>query len=156
VGDPIWRSKRFSSKTRGEMILNDPARLLRDAGLRATPQRLAIVREVLGRNHPSAAELFEAVRREFPTMGLGTVYATLNTMSQRGLVNPLQVGDAVRFDANVSPHANLVCVKCGSISDFAECDDVLSQLRERTAAGVGFAFSAERLDLYGTCAACSA
>ena len=134
----------------------DPARVLRDAGLRATPQRLAIVREVLGRNHPTAGEVFDAVRREFPTMGLGTVYATLNTMNDRGLLSVLPVADAVRFDANIGPHANLICSHCGNIVDFDECDDVLEQLRERTSAGAGFAFSAERLDLYGTCASCAA
>jgi Fur family peroxide stress response transcriptional regulator len=136
------------------MIVQDPAHILRASGLRATPQRLAIVREVLGRNHPTAAEVYEAVRGEFPTMGLGTVYATLNTMTRRGLLNPLQVAEAVRFDSNVSPHANLICESCGTIMDFDDCGDVLEQLRERTAAGVGFAFAAERLDLYGTCASC--
>jgi Fur family peroxide stress response transcriptional regulator len=133
----------------------DPARILREAGLRATPQRLAILREVLGRNHPTAGEIFEAVRHEFPTMGLGTVYATLNIMSDRGLLSVLPVADAVRFDANVQPHANLICNHCGSIVDFDDCDDVLAQLRERTSTGAGFAFSAERLDLYGTCAQCA-
>ena len=138
------------------LVGNDPARVLREAGLRATPQRLAIVRQVLRRNHPTAGEIFEAVRREFPTMGLGTVYATLNTMSERGLLSVLHVADALRFDANVQPHANLICNQCGSIVDFDECDDVLQQLRERTSAGAGFAFAAERLDLYGLCAQCAA
>jgi Fur family peroxide stress response transcriptional regulator len=134
----------------------DPARVLRDAGLRATPQRLAIVREVLQRNHPTASEVFEAVRAEHPTMGLGTVYATLNTMHEHGLVNVLPVADAVRFDANVLPHANLICTRCGAIVDLDECKDVIEQLRERTARMAGFAFTAERLDLYGTCAGCAA
>jgi Fur family transcriptional regulator, peroxide stress response regulator len=134
----------------------DPARVLRNAGLRATPQRLAIVREVLEQNHPTAAEIFDAVRAQYPTMGLATVYATLNTMSEHGLLSVLPVSDALRFDANVTPHANLICNRCGSIVDFDECEDVLEQLRARTSAGAGFAFAAERLDLYGTCAACAA
>jgi Fur family peroxide stress response transcriptional regulator len=132
----------------------DPARVLRDAGLRATPQRVAIVREVLRRNHPTASEIFEGVRAQYPTMGLGTVYATLNTMSEHGLLNVLPVADAVRFDANVAPHANLICTRCGTIVDFDDCEDVLEQLRQRTRGGAGFAFAAEHLDLYGTCADC--
>jgi Fur family peroxide stress response transcriptional regulator len=134
----------------------DPRRVLREAGLRATPQRLAIVREVLELNHPTAGEVFEAVRALHPTMGLGTVYATLNTMNEHGLLNVLPVADAVRFDANVLPHANLICTQCGTIVDFDECDDVLEELRDRTSNGAGFAFAAERLDLYGTCASCRA
>src|SRR5712692_11967196 len=139
------------------VVLNaasDPARLLREAGLRVTPQRLAVAQAVLMRQHPTAAEIFEAVHTQFPTMGLATVYATLNTMSRRGLLAPLAFADAVRYDANVTPHANLICIVCGSITDFDGCQDVLAQLRDRTATRAGFSFAAERLDMRGTCAAC--
>jgi Fur family peroxide stress response transcriptional regulator len=132
----------------------DPARLLREAGLRVTPQRLAVAQAVLMRQHPTAAEIYDAVHRQFPTMGLATVYATLNTMSRRGLLAPVAFADAVRYDANVTPHANLICVVCGSITDFDGCEDVLADLRERTASSTGFSFAAERLDLHGTCAVC--
>ncbi len=134
----------------------EPARMLRQAGLRVTPQRLAIAYEVLTQRHPTAAEVYDAVRVQFPTMGLATVYATLNTMSRSGLLTPVPLADAVRFDANVSPHANLICVTCGDIIDFDGCADVLAELRQRTAQTAGFAFESERLDLYGTCAACRA
>ena len=139
-----------------DQVSTDAARLLREAGLRVTPQRLAIARSVLMREHPTAAEVFEAVRGQFPTMGLATVYATLNTMSSRGLLWPVPFADAVRFDANVAPHANLICVSCGSITDFEGCNDMLMQLRQRTVEETGFSFAAERLDLHGTCAACNA
>jgi Fe2+ or Zn2+ uptake regulation protein len=133
----------------------DPARLLRQAGLRVTPQRLAVAQAVLAGKHPTAAEIFAVVHQQFPTMGLATVYATLNTMSSRGLLAPVAFADAVRYDANVAPHANLICIVCGSITDFDGCEDVLEQLRDRTATSAGFSFVAERLDLRGTCAACS-
>jgi Fur family peroxide stress response transcriptional regulator len=132
----------------------EPAQLLRQAGLRVTPQRLAIAHEVLTQRHPTAAEVYEAVRIQFPTMGLATVYATLNTMGRSGLLMPVPLADAVRFDANVSPHANLICVECGDIIDFEGCADILAELRQRPAATAGFAFESERLDLYGTCATC--
>lgn len=135
-------------------VSSEPARVLRQAGLRVTPQRLAVAREVMNRQHPTAAEVFDAVHAQFPTMGLATVYATLNTMSRCGLVRPLPFADAVRFDANVSPHANLICTQCGQITDFEGCIDLLAMLRERTQQGAGFALDAERLDLYGKCANC--
>src|SRR3981081_2311101 len=102
----------FSSTAPGE-VSTDAARLLREAGLRVTPQRLAIARSVLKREHPTAAEVFEAVRGEFPTMGLATVYATPKPMGSRGLLWPVPFADAVRFDANIAPHANLICISCG-------------------------------------------
>src|ERR1700737_3574179 len=141
---------------RSGTVSTDAARLLREAGLRVTPQRLAIARSVLMREHPTAAEVFEAVRGQFPTMGLATVYATLNTVRSRGLLWPLPFADAVRFDANVTPHANLISMRCGSITDFEGCNEVLAQLRQRTVEKTGFSFAAERLDLHGACAACSA
>ena len=132
------------------------ATLLQGAGLRLTPQRMEIAREVLGHNHPTAAEVYDAVRRRFPTMGLGTVYATLNVMVERGLLRPLAFEDAVRYDANLTPHANLVCTNCGRIIDFTGCDDILRLLRERTAAMAGFLLEEQRVDLYGRCVHCKA
>jgi Fur family peroxide stress response transcriptional regulator len=130
--------------------------LLQGAGLRLTPQRLAIAQEVLVQDHPTAAEVFEAVRDRFPTMGLATVYATLNVMVERGLLRPLAFESAVRFDANVTPHANLICTVCGRITDYDGCDDVLRMLQERAASDAGFALEQHRLDLYGRCGACMA
>ena len=128
--------------------------LLQGAGLRLTPQRLAIANEVLAQDHPTAAEVYEAVRSQFPTMGLATVYATLNVMVEHGLLRPLAFENAVRFDANVEPHANLICTACGRITDYDGCDDVLRALRDRAASDAGFELEEHRLDLYGKCALC--
>src|SRR3954453_23016083 len=129
--------------------------LLQGAGLRLTPQRLAIAREVLAQDHPTAAEVFDAVKVRFPTMGLATVYATLNVMVEHGLLRPLAFENAVRFDANVTPHANLICTSCGRITDYDGCDDVLRALRDRAASDAGFELEQQRLDLYGRCALCT-
>jgi len=128
--------------------------LLQGAGLRLTPQRLAIANEVLAQDHPTAAEVYEAVRSQFPTMGLATVYATLNVMVEHGLLRPLAFENAVRFDANVTPHANLICTSCGRITDYDGCDDVVRDLRTRAAHDAGFELEEHRLDLYGRCALC--
>lgn len=130
--------------------------LLQGAGLRLTPQRLAIAHEVLAQDHPTAAEVYEAVRVRFPTMGLATVYATLNVMVERGLLRSLAFESAVRFDANVTPHANLICTACGRITDYDGCDDVVRTLRDRAASDAGFQLEEHRLDLYGRCASCAA
>ncbi len=129
--------------------------LLQGAGLRLTPQRLAIAREVITQDHPTAAEVYDAVRIRFPTMGLATVYATLNLMVERRLLRPLAFENAVRFDANVTPHANLICTSCGHISDYDGCEDVVRALQVRAAEDQGFQLEAHRLDLYGRCAECA-
>ena len=127
--------------------------VLRAAGLRPTPQRLAIVREVLMKQHPTVAEVYDSVRAEFPTIGLATVYNTLRSMTERGLVRELPFINATRFDVNLTPHANLVCTHCGAIEDSEACDDLIAALQERVAAG-SFVPESQRVDIYGTCARC--
>jgi len=134
----------------------DGVAILRRAGLRSTPQRQAIVRVVMAANHPTVAQVYNEVRREFPTIGLATVYNTLHRMTERGVVRELPFVNATRFDGNVEPHANLVCRSCGAIGDSSDCDDLLAQLRSRVASEQGFVPEQERIDVYGLCRACAA
>jgi Fur family peroxide stress response transcriptional regulator len=129
--------------------------LLREAGLRSTPQRLAIVDVVFDRHHPTVAEIHETVRRQFPTIGLATVYNTLRSLTERGFVRELPFGDATRFDVNVEPHANLVCRRCGRIEDSDACSDLIAEIRQRVRAGDGFTPEGQRLDIYGLCSQCA-
>ncbi len=130
--------------------------LLRGAGLRSTPQRLAIVREVFSRNHPTVAEVYETVRSQFPTIGLATVYNTLRSLTERGYVRELPFGDAARFDVNVMTHANLVCTRCGRIEDSNAANDLLEAMRSRIQENTSFRPESQRVDIYGLCRVCSA
>lgn len=91
---------------------------LRRAGLRMTAQRLAIVRTFAADlTHPTAQELFERLRAEFPQMSFATVYKTLDTLARAGLSGTLRLGSAARFDPNVGPHHHAVCESCGLVVD---------------------------------------
>ncbi|HEX5140208.1 MAG TPA: Fur family transcriptional regulator [Dehalococcoidia bacterium] len=129
--------------------------LLRQAGLRSTPQRVAIVREVFSQNHPTVAEVYESVRRQFPAIGLATVYNTLRSLTERGYVRELPFGDAMRFDVNVTPHMNLVCKNCGRIEDSSAANDLLDAMRSRIQQDTSFHPESQRVDVYGLCSACS-
>jgi Fur family peroxide stress response transcriptional regulator len=130
--------------------------ILRRSGLRSTPQRVAIVREVFSRSHPTVGEVFESVRRQFPTIGLATVYNTLRTMTERGLVSELPFSSAMRFDSNMRPHANLVCRRCGCIEDVEFAPEDLNTMLEHVARAAGFAPEGQRFDVYGLCQTCIA
>jgi Fur family peroxide stress response transcriptional regulator len=103
------------------MILNsDPqaAQTLREAGLKATPQRLAILRALAGdETHPTAQELFDRLRSDFPTLSVATVYNTLSALTRMQRCVPLELGGPLRFDPNVSAHDHAVCERCGGIRD---------------------------------------
>ena len=94
---------------------------LRAAGLKVTPQRIAIVREVAGdESHPSAQELFERLRRMLPTMSFATVYNTLSALADAGLGGQLSLAPgSTRFDPNTHPHDHVVCDACGAVRDVA-------------------------------------
>jgi Fe2+ or Zn2+ uptake regulation protein len=92
---------------------------VRAAGLKLTPQRLAIVRELaVDESHPTAQELFERLLPSMPTMSFATVYNTLDALSSAGLCAALALSPGSgRFDPNMEPHHHLVCDACGLVRD---------------------------------------
>jgi Fe2+ or Zn2+ uptake regulation protein len=104
------------------------AERLRQAGLKLTAQRLAVVRCLVGdETHPTAQELFDRLKPEFPTMSFATVYNTLAALTSVGACQPVQFGGglsggrtaAMRFDPNVHAHDHFVCEHCGLVRDVA-------------------------------------
>ncbi|MFZ5433629.1 MAG: Fur family transcriptional regulator [Calditrichota bacterium] len=93
----------------------------RSQGLKITPQRLEIFRELAASNeHPSAEQLYERIRERMPTMSLDTVYRSLATLSESGVVAKVEVLDErSRFDANTEHHHHFVCVRCHKVVDFS-------------------------------------
>lgn len=91
----------------------------RQNGLRMTPQREEIFKEVAQSNiHPDADTIFEKVRRRMPNVSIDTVYRNLTQLEKLGVlsrVDPL-CGRA-RFDANQVEHHHFVCTKCHAIED---------------------------------------
>ena len=139
------------------MILNNDqaaAQTLRDAGLKATPQRLAILRALDGdETHPTAQELYERLRGEFPTLSVATVYNTLSALTRAARCVPLDLGGPVRFDPNVSAHDHAVCERCGRIRDVLQPAAADERRAETTLAG----FEVRRVErIYrGFCAQCA-
>lgn len=89
-------------------------------GLKLTHQRMEIFREVMeSPGHPSADAVFTRLRERMPTVSLDTVYRTLATFEELGLVARVPVLDNVgRYDGNLARHHHLVCTKCQEIEDF--------------------------------------
>jgi Fur family peroxide stress response transcriptional regulator len=127
---------------------------LRRKGHKATPQRIAISRLVLGkRNHPTVQEVYNEVRRTHPTVSLATVYKTLSFLTELGAVQelPFSHGEA-RFDSYVEPHINLVCHRCGRINDLE--NRLAREIVTRIASTTRFTPTGQRLDVYGLCQRC--
>jgi Fur family peroxide stress response transcriptional regulator len=92
----------------------------REHGLRVTPQKVMIYKELLkSLDHPSPEQIFKRLKRAFPELSFDTVYRTLSTFDEIGLVDLVEgYGTARRFDPKLEKHHHFRCRKCGTIIDF--------------------------------------
>jgi Fur family peroxide stress response transcriptional regulator len=92
---------------------------LKRAGIRMTPQRLAIYLEVVrSSEHPDAESVHRLVRRRMPGVSLDTVYRNLRLLDALGLIATLgSHSGKARFDANTGSHRHFICKKCGAAFD---------------------------------------
>ena len=99
--------------------LKDPVAQLRDAGLRVTRPRLAVI-EALGRQpHADADSIAEAARADLGTVSTQAIYDVLKALTTVGLVRRIEpAGSPARFELRVGDnHHHVVCRSCGSIAD---------------------------------------
>ncbi|HHV80372.1 MAG TPA: Fur family transcriptional regulator [bacterium] len=95
---------------------------IKDRGLKITPQR-QLIAEVLEGNkeHPSAEDVYKKVIEIAPTVSIATVYKTLNSLADLGIIQRLDVGDSkAHFDPDTKSHSHFVCIKCRKIFDVYE------------------------------------
>ena len=92
---------------------------LEAAGIRPSAQRVAIASYVLATaDHPYADEVWTAVKAEFPMVSRATVYNTLTTFRDHGLLRQLVLAEGcVVFDPKVEPHHHFVDDETGAIHD---------------------------------------
>ncbi len=128
--------------------------VLRDRGLKVTPQRLAVHRAVAGSvGHPDAEEIWGTVRTELPSISLRTVYEVLHTLADLGEIRELDVATgSSRFDPTTSDHDHLVCTRCGAVADvFLDGPPVEVPSRQRQ----GFTVHTHEVTFRGLCPQCS-
>jgi len=91
---------------------------LREAELRLTPQRFAVL-EYLTRagGHPTADQIVAEINRRYPRASRATVYNTLGALREAGLVREVRDGAVMRYESNVEPHHHFVCRACGRLED---------------------------------------
>jgi len=94
----------------------------RRAGMKVTPQRLEIFREILeSRDHPTVDEIFARVRRRLPTLSRDTVYRTLWMLREMSLIGTVGYPyRSVHFDGNRRRHDHFLCTRCGGIVDLED------------------------------------
>ncbi len=127
---------------------------IRQSGLRVTPQRLAVIREIAASDaHPDVETLYRGIHEHVPTISLDTVYRTVSTLVENGLIDRVTATSGpARYDGNPFPHHHFVCARCGRIEDIHSPElDALDPGEQVAALGD---VESVQIQYRGVCAAC--
>ncbi|KPK96287.1 ferric uptake regulation protein [bacterium SM23_31] len=137
----------------------------RGYGYRMTVPREAIV-GVLSETskHLSAEDIFLEVHKVYPSIGLTTIYRTLELLVQMGLVFKFDFGDKrARYELAEGPkgkrhHHHLVCIGCDTVIDYTDFIDEEIELLGQTEKGLSkkfnFKITNHLIQFYGLCKRC--
>ena len=132
------------------------ATALRQQGYKITPQRKAIIQTIIqNREHLTPHDIYEKVQKDYPTIGLVTVYRTIEILAQVGLICEVHAGGSCHSYLIRRPmehHHHLICSDCGKVLDFTDCG--LSKLEENLSQETGFEIHSHLLEFLGRCREC--
>ena len=132
------------------------AELLREAGLRVTQPRLAVLDALEAHPHADTAAVIDAVREQVADVSHQAVYDGLAALTAAGIVRRIQpTGHAARYERRIDDnHHHVVCRSCGAIAD-VDCavGDAPCLVASHDH---GFTIDEAEVVYWGTCASCSA
>lgn len=147
-------TKRRLNPPRAALAKQQLRQSLSSGGFHFTQQRAAVfdyLRSV--DHHPTAEEVYLAVKQELPKVSLATVYKNLEALIGSGVASKLTYGDgSARYDIRTDHHHHLRCVRCGKMWDLepSESQQWFTQLKPR----MGFQVIDYRLEILGNCRDC--
>ncbi len=131
--------------------------LLRERGYKVTLQRLAVYEALADETwHPNAEMLFKKLQPRFPAMSFATVYKTVEILEDIAVIQILNTGeDSFRYDADVSEHYHLRCLKCGAVDDAMMDENIKKQLTSEVEKESGYRISRRQFYFFGVCPQCA-
>ena len=129
---------------------------LKEAGLKITPQRLAIIDVLIEKrdSHPGARLVYEEAKKRKRSLSLSATYATLSELSRHGIIKTLQFDRMEnRYEGNPEEHINLICERCKKIMDYKV---PITVDQRGVVKKTGFSITDTRLEYYGSCRECHA
>ena len=129
--------------------------LLRNSGVRLTPQRQLVVRRAVAYLHFTAEELVKDVQSLDPSVARGTIYRTLALLHDAGVVekHDFRYGPP-NYEVTFAKahHDHLMCVRCGEIIEFQE--PRVETLQQEVVTRYGYQLLSHTHKLYGLCRTC--
>lgn len=127
--------------------------VLKSRGYKITPQRIEILKVIIGnKEHPTAEAIYKKVHEQFPMISLATIYNTLDVLVKLGLIRKIEYENEARYDPNPEAHINLICLKCKNIYDFEDVD--VAWLKDEIEGKTGFKIYYRSFEFYGICKNC--
>jgi Fur family transcriptional regulator, peroxide stress response regulator len=121
--------------------------------IRQTKQRQAILEAVeRSHDHPTAAQVYERVRRVLPGVGFATVYRNLGALAVEGMIREIRVGDVTQYDRRTDRHDHAVCSRCGKLVDVMV--PLPAQAVQAVMEQSGFQVAGYHTELFGVCSEC--
>lgn len=104
------------------------------------------------KNHPTADNVYEELKRDNPNISLGTVYRNLAFLEEKGFILKVSIpGQPVRYDSHLEGHDHFICERCGKIIDIERED---TDLDEDLYSHKGFKINSKEVFLKGICNDC--
>lgn len=110
------------------MLINEVRDKIAEKGLKVTPQRVVILEAIYRlNNHPTADNILEYIKINYPNISVGTVYKVLETFVENNLLRKVKTErDKMRYDPVLSNHHHLYCTETDRIEDYD--DEQLSEI----------------------------
>ena len=130
--------------------------VLRKEGHKITPQRIAVLEEIIkDKGHRESEDIYLAIKSGKTYVSRATVYRTLNILVQNQFVRKLNLGDGrARYESKINSqhHDHLVCITCRKIIEFM--DPNIEMLQEKIANKYQFSLKRHVHQLFGICKKC--
>ena len=137
-------------------LLNRFKEALKKEGLKYTPQRTAVLEEIIkDKGHRESEEIYLALKKRGQSVSRATVYRTMDILVNNGFARKMNLGDGrSRYESKVnSPHHDhLVCMDCGLIVEFM--DQKIEDLQDEIAIQYEFQLKRHIHQLFGLCKKC--
>ena len=135
-------------------MLRGVAELELPPNIRLTPQRRAVLDAVSEQEGAfTVVDVYDRARRHEPSLGLATVYRTVELLRSTGSIRPLAgAGEGAYVRCHPGHHHHLVCISCGAVEETELCGAPSASVLQRRH---GFRAQSHELDVYGTCRRCA-
>lgn len=132
--------------------MNDYIQKLKEHNLKVTPQRLGILSLIQMSGHISIEELYVALRKDFSTISLATLYKNIHSMVEVNLLKEVKIPNGKsKYEIVKKEHSHMICKQCLKLEDL---ELSLQSVMQTASKKSGYLFDNNALVLSGTCPQC--